>query len=107
MDRLRALYPDGRFEIRRFRPDIVSADGGDAGLREGEWIGRTVAIGGNVRLAITEPCPHRVMSTLPQAGLPGIQGSSRRLHHNAEDVGVYASVFSGGASRRSGPGTLT
>jgi len=26
-------------------------------LAENDWIGRTVAIGGNVRLAITEPCP--------------------------------------------------
>ncbi len=48
-------------------------------LRESEGIGRAVVIGGNVRLAIPEPCPRRVMSTLPQAGLPGIQGSSGRL----------------------------
>jgi uncharacterized protein YcbX len=32
IDRLRAPYPDGRFEVRRFRPDIVSTDGEDAGF---------------------------------------------------------------------------
>jgi uncharacterized protein YcbX len=73
IDRLRALYPDGRFEIRRFRPDIVSTDGEDAGLWESEWIGRTVAIGGNVRLAIIEPCPRRVMSRCRKATCQGFR----------------------------------
>jgi len=31
--------------------------GEDVSFAENDWIGRTVAIGGNVRLAITEPCP--------------------------------------------------
>jgi uncharacterized protein YcbX len=79
IDRRRALYPDGRFEVRRFRPDIVSTDGEDTALWESEWIGRIVATGGNVRPAITEPCPRCVMSTLPQGDRQGIQGSSGRL----------------------------
>jgi uncharacterized protein len=58
INRLRALYPDGRVEARRFRPNIVISTGGeDAGFAENGWIGRTTAIGGTVRLAITEPCP--------------------------------------------------
>ena len=58
IDHLRALYPEGRFEARRFRPNIVvSAGGEEAGFAENDWIGRTVAIGGTVRLAITGPCP--------------------------------------------------
>jgi uncharacterized protein YcbX len=108
IDRLRALYPDGRFEVRRFRPDIVSTDGEDAGFKGSEWIGRTVAIGGNVRLATTEPGPRCVMSTLPQGGLPGNSGILRTTaHHNALNVGVYASVLSDGAIRRGDPVTLT
>src|SRR5438477_654859 len=44
LDRLRELYPQGRFEVRRFRPNVVVADG-DAGFVENDWIGHTVAIG--------------------------------------------------------------
>jgi uncharacterized protein len=58
IDRLRKLYPQGRFEARRFRPNIVVSTGSEeAGLVENDWIGRTVGIGDTVRLAITEPCP--------------------------------------------------
>jgi MOSC domain len=62
IDRLRQLYPPGRFEARRFRPNIVVSTGSeDAGFVENDWIGRTVLIGDTVRLAITEPCPRCVM----------------------------------------------
>jgi uncharacterized protein YcbX len=109
INRLRALYPDGRFEVRRFRPNIVVSTQRDAaGFVENDWIGRTVAIGGNVRLAITEPCPRCVMITLPQGDLPRDSGILRTAaQHNAVNVGVYASVVSGGAIRRGDPVTLT
>jgi uncharacterized protein YcbX len=71
IDRLRALYPEGRFEVRRFRPNIVVATGPDAhGFAENDWIGRTVAIGDEVRLRVTGSCPRCVMITLPQGDLP-------------------------------------
>jgi hypothetical protein len=77
------------------------------GLAENEWIGRTVAIGGNVRLAITEPCPRCVMITLPQGDLPKDSGIVRAAaQHNGVNVGVYASVLSGGTIRRGDPVTL-
>src|SRR5436190_19264032 len=67
IDHLRALYPQGRFEARRFRPNIViSVPGDDQGFAENDWVGRTLTIGGSVRLAVTEPCPPCVMITLPQ-----------------------------------------
>jgi len=79
IDHLRALYPPGRFEVRRFRPNIVVSTGGeDAGFAENDWIGRAVAIGGNVRLQITEPCPRCVMITLPKVICPKTRESSRR-----------------------------
>jgi hypothetical protein len=102
IDQLRALYPQGRFEARRFRPNIVVSTGREErGFAENDWIGRTVAIGGNVRLAITEPCPRCVMITLPQDDLPKDSGILRAAaQHNAVNVGVYASVLSGGTIRR-------
>jgi MOSC domain-containing protein len=102
LDRLRALYPQGRFEARRFRPNIViSIPGEDPGFAENDWVGRTVTIGGDVRLAITEPCPRCVMITLPQGDLPKDSGILRTAaQHNEVNVGVYASVLSGGTIHR-------
>src|SRR5438445_7741255 len=56
IERLRALYPEGRFEVRCFRPNIVVATGPDQhGFVENDWIDHTVAIGDEVRLRITGP----------------------------------------------------
>jgi hypothetical protein len=109
INHLRALYPQGRFETRRFRPNIViSALGEEQGFAENDWVGRTVAIGGSVRLAITEPCPRCVMITLPQGDLPKDSGILRTAaQHNGVNVGVYASVLSGGTIRRGDPVTLS
>jgi uncharacterized protein YcbX len=109
LDQLRGLYPPGRFEARRFRPNIVVATGPDTqGFAENDWIGHTMAIGGTVRLAITGPCPRCVMITLPQGDLPKDPGILRTAaRHNAVSVGVYASVLTGGSICRGDPVTLT
>ena len=109
IDRLRGLYPQGRFEARRFRPNIVVSTGPDElGFAENDWIGHTVAVGGTVRLAITGPCPRCVMITLPQGDLPKDPGILRTAaQHNAVSVGVYASVLTGGSIRRGDPVALT
>jgi len=108
IDHLRALYPQGRFEARRFRPNIViSVPGDDQGFAENDWVGRTLTIGGSVRLAVTEPCPRCVMITLPQGDLPKDSGILRTAaQHNGVNVGVYASVVSGGTIRRGDPVSL-
>src|SRR5579872_690822 len=54
LDRLRKLYPQGRFEVRRFRPNIVvKIATGEEDFIEDTWIGRTLAVGDAVRLNIT------------------------------------------------------
>src|SRR5213592_3998942 len=102
IDRLRALYPEGRFEVRRFRPNIVVATEPDAqGFVENDWIGQTIAIGDDVRLYITGPCPRCVMTTLAQGDLPKDSGILRTAaQHNRANVGVYADVIAGGTIRR-------
>ena len=101
LDSLRALYPEGRFEVRRFRPNIVvnTADG-ENGFVENDWIGRTLAIGDSVRVRITGPCTRCVMTTLAQGDLPKDTGILRTAaRYNRANVGVYASVLQGGQVR--------
>ena len=98
--RLRKLYPEGRFEVRRFRPNIVVESAGDDFV-ENTWIGRILAIGDAVRLSIRGPCPRCVMTTLPQGDLPYDPNILRTAaQHNHANVGVYASVLQGGRIRR-------
>ncbi len=102
LERLRELYPDGRFETRRFRPNIVVEPASDEkAFIENAWIGRSVSIGEEVKLAITEPCPRCVMTTLPQGDLPRDRGILRTAaKHNQVHVGVYAKVLKGGTIHR-------
>jgi len=105
LDRLRALYPQGRFEVRRFRPNIVVQPASDEkGFAENAWVGRTLAIGTAVRLNITSPCGRCVMTTLAQGDLPRDPGILRTAaQHNQVNVGVYAAVVRGGTIRRGDP----
>jgi uncharacterized protein len=106
LDRLRELYPRGRFEVRRFRPNIVVATE-EPGFAENDWIGRMVSIGDEVRLRVTGPCPRCVMTTLPQGNLPKDPGILRTAaQENQANVGVYADVVKGGSVRRSDPVVL-
>ncbi len=102
LERLRELYPPGRFEVRRFRPNIVvRTTSGEKDFVEDAWIGHTLAIGEKVRLGISGPCPRCVMTTLPQADLPSDPGILRTAaKHNQVNVGVYATVLQGGTIRR-------
>lgn len=98
LDRLKELYPQGRFETPRFRPNVVVATAaGQKGFVEQSWIDHTLAIGERVRLRITGPCARCVMTTLAQGDLakdPGILRTA--VQHNHGHVGVYAAVVQGG-----------
>jgi len=105
LDRLQSLYPQGRFEVRRFRPNIVvETPTGQKDFVENAWIGKTLGIGDSVRLMITGPCPRCVMTTLPQDDLPRDAGILRTAaQHNRAHVGVYASVAQSGKIQRGDP----
>jgi uncharacterized protein len=105
IDRLRQLYPQGRFEVRRFRPNIVvEPSSGEEDFVEDEWLGKTLVIGDEVRIDITEPCPRCVMTTLAQGDLPKDPGILRTAaQHNEVNVGVYGAVRRGGTIRRGDP----
>jgi uncharacterized protein YcbX len=105
LDRLRELYPQGRFEVQRFRPNIVVQLGSsEKSFAENAWVGHTLAIGTTVRLKITSPCGRCVMTTLAQGDLPNDPGILRTAaQHNQVNVGVYAAVERGGTIRRGDP----
>ncbi len=105
LDRLRELYPQGRFEVRRFRPNIVmQLASGEKGFAENGWVGHTLTIGDEVSLSITGPCGRCVMTTLAQGDLPKDPGILRTAaQHNQANVGVYAAVVRGGTIRCGDP----
>jgi uncharacterized protein len=102
LDRLRSLYPQGRFEVRRFRPNVVvETANGEEDFVENAWIGHTLVIRDAVRLSVTGPCPRCVMTTLAQGDLPKDAGILRTAaQHNGANVGIYASVLRGGTVHR-------
>jgi uncharacterized protein len=103
INRLRELYPDGRFEVRRFRPNIVveSTSPEEKDFIENSWIDKEITIGEDIVLKITGPCTRCVMITLPQGDLPRDLGILRTVaRHNQVNVGVYASVLHGGTIHR-------
>ena len=87
IDRLKEFYPEGRFDVRRFRPNIVVApSSGEKDFVENKRVGRTLAIGDEVRLSITAPYY-----------LPRDLGILRTVvQHNDGSAGVRASVLRGG-----------
>jgi uncharacterized protein len=102
INRLRELYPEGRFEVRRFRPNIVvEPESGEKDFIENTWIGKKLTIGEDIILRINGPCTRCVMITLPQGDLPRDLGILRTVaRYNQVNVGVYASVLHGGTIRR-------
>ncbi len=84
IDRLKEFYPEGRFDVRRFRPNIVVApSSGEKDFVENKRVGRTLAIGDEVRLSITAPYY-----------LPRDLGILRTVvQHNDGSAGVRASVL--------------
>jgi uncharacterized protein len=102
LEKLGELYPEGRFDPRRFRPNLVlELDSGEDGFVEDGWPGRRLRVGDEIVLEVTDPVTRYLMTTLPQAELPGDPGiMDTAYHHNGNRVGVYARVLEGGCVRR-------
>jgi uncharacterized protein len=105
INRLRELHPEGRFEARRFRPNIVvdstSEEKKKNDFIENSWVGKKMIIGKDIVLNITVPCTRCIMITLPQGDLPKDLGIlSTVAKYNQVHMGVYASVERGGTIHR-------
>lgn len=94
----KALHPDGAWETRRFRPNIV-VDVDDDGWVEDAWCGRTVRIG-NASVMPVVPCERCTMVTRPQPGLDrDLEIFKTLARHHSSQFGVWTSVQSPGTIR--------
>ncbi len=112
LSRLSELGPESLFDVKRFRPNVLIETAEDqAGFMENTWVGRTVAIGDEVRLRVTDPTPRCSIPTLAQNDLDKDPKVLRTIAaHNQVAVplldgsllpcaGVYAFVIQGGTMR--------
>ncbi len=102
INRLRELYSEGRFEVRRFRPNIVVESASEEkDFIENSWVDKKLKIGEEIVLSVTAPCTRCVMITLPQGDLPKDLGILHTVaKYNQVHAGVYASVHRDGTIRR-------
>jgi MOSC domain-containing protein len=108
LDRLGELEPESQFDVRRFRMNVI-VDTSGAGFVENDWVGRSLAIGDDVKLGVALPDPRCVMPSVEQENLPRDTKILRTLaKHNRIDVagalypcaGVYAVAEAAGTIRR-------
>jgi uncharacterized protein len=108
LDQLGNLEPQSRFDVRRFRMNVI-VDTPERGFVENGWLGRTLAIGDDVQLGVSLPDPRCCMPGLPQEDLPRDPQVLKALaRHNRIDVagalypcaGVYAVAEATGTVRK-------
>jgi uncharacterized protein YcbX len=97
---LRASLPDSLIDERRFRPNFVLDVPGSTQVELG-WIGRTLAIGSQVKVQIIARTERCRMVTLPQEGIPHDPRVLGSIIRDADSgFGVYAEVISPGTIAR-------
>ncbi|MGG1554269.1 MOSC domain-containing protein [Paenibacillus ferrarius] len=101
INKMRELIPESRIEARRFRTNIVIDVPNEEGFVENSWVGKTVRLGKEVVLEITQPCIRCIMTTLAQGDLPNDPSILRAaVKHNKGAFGVYAKVIQTGRVHR-------
>lgn len=100
LSHLRSFYPGGDFDARRFRPNLVLETPGETGFLEQTWVGKTLAVGPEVRLSVMMATHRCAATTLAHQGLPKDVDILRTANRqNGGNVGVYAKVQQGGTIR--------
>jgi len=90
-----ALHPDGVWDVRRFRPNVLLDVDGD-GWVEDAWVGGELRIG-TATLRPLQPCVRCTMVTRAQPGLEGDRDIFRTLARNHGGLfGVWCDVVVGG-----------
>lgn len=93
---LRNAVPGAQIDERRFRPNIVIQTSGATPM-EHTWLGKTLAIGKQVVLRVSEPTERCVMTTYAQSGLPFDERILKCIAQQTDlCFGVYANVVATG-----------
>ena len=92
------LYPEGDFDPRRFRPNIVvNSPPGRNGFAEESWVGETIRIGPEATLRVEKTNRRCKVTTMKQDDLPYdgkiLETISQK---NGNVLGVMCSVVKGG-----------
>ena len=94
-----ALHPDGDWDLRRFRANLVVDIAGE-GWVEDDWCGRSMVRIGDVSLQPQELCVRCTMVTRPQPGLDEDREIFRTLaRHHGGRFGAWTTVVIGGTLR--------
>ena len=105
---LGTVYPEGDFDVRRFRPNIVVATTpGSGGYPEERWVGKELELGG-VRMLVGKPNVRCKVTTMTQPGIredPRIMETVQR--ENASNLGVLGRATVEGNLRVGDPVSLT
>lgn len=113
LESLAREYPDGSWDERRFRPNIVFNDGASdrpsGSFAEDEWMGTDLRIGDSVRIHIVAPTLRCPMPSVAQEGLDRDAEILRTLNRvarrdlpplgNFPCLGAYAEVVTPGVVR--------
>ena len=114
LDYLGELEPESRFDVRRFRMNVIVDTEGSCFL-ENDWVGGKLAIGDDVQVGVALPDPRCCMPGVEQEGLPRDPKILKALaRHNRIDVagalfpcaGVYAVAEAAGTIRQGDPVSL-
>jgi uncharacterized protein YcbX len=98
LDVLAEAHPEGRWDSRRFRPNVLVEleDAPASGFAESAWVGRSLELGSDTRVSVLAQMPRCVMTTVPQRELPRDPLILRTLaEQNRVELpgyGVYACV---------------
>ncbi len=100
-----ALHPDGVWDPRRFRPNLL-IDVDHEGWVEDRWIGEPLVVG-DATLSAIEQCIRCTMVTRPQPGLGADVDLFRTLaRHHAARFGVWTEVLVAGELRVGDPASV-
>ena len=116
LDHLAELYPEGNYDVRRYRPNVL-VESTETGFVENEWARRELTVGDELRVSVTIPAMRCVMTTLEQEGLPRDPKLLQTIaRHNRIEItglgqwacaGVYGGVAQSGTVRVGDPVALT
>ena len=91
-----SLHPEGAWEVRRFRPNLLVDVDADGWVEDG-WCGRTVHVGA-AALVPQQPCIRCTMVTRPQPDLPRDLDIYKSLaRHHEGTLGVWTQVHAPGS----------